>query len=138
MNDVGDAKMRTWSLRFLVLLATDRADQLAWLGESDVDTGSVVEEGELLCRVSEELTKRGVFEVASLRDLQELGRLLGEIDPVCRPKLWAGTLATDSAWDEIRQVARRFLLTTLGDWRQPLPLAPRQPTGHQRDQCQCQ
>ncbi|WP_159403798.1 hypothetical protein [Streptomyces sp. NRRL S-646] len=99
----------------------DAQDQLAWLGEREVETEFVVEEVELLCRASEGLAERGVFEPTNLHDLQVIGRRLGGIDASCRAELWAKALATDPAWDEVRPLARRFLLVTLGDWRQPLP-----------------
>jgi hypothetical protein len=121
MNQLGDAHLRTWVLRFMALLAVDTQDQLAWLGERELENESVIEEVELLCRISEELAERGVFEPEHLRDLQVIGRRLGEIDAACRVGLWVNALATDPAWDEIRTLARQFLLTTLGDWRQPLP-----------------
>ncbi|MFD5060732.1 hypothetical protein [Streptomyces sp. NPDC058394] len=119
MNHLGDAHLRTWTLRFMALLAAETQDQLAWLGERELETESVVEEVELLCRISEGLAERGAFE--NLGDLQAIARRLGEIDAACRVGLWANALATDPAWDEMRPLARRFLLTTLGDWRQPLP-----------------
>ncbi|MEU1012276.1 hypothetical protein [Streptomyces sp. NPDC005890] len=121
MNHLGDAHLRTWTLRFMALLAADAQDQLAWLGERELETVSVVEEVELLCRISEELAERGAFEPKDLRDLQAIGRRLAEIDAACRVGLWANALATESAWEEIRPLARQFLVTTLGDWRQPLP-----------------
>ncbi|WP_329310763.1 hypothetical protein [Streptomyces sp. NBC_01262] len=121
MNQLGDAHLRTLVLRFMALLAVDTQDQLAWLGERELENESVIEEVELLCRISEELAERGVFDPDHLRDLQVIGRRLGEIDAACRVGLWANALATDPAWDEIRTLARQFLLTTLGDWRQPLP-----------------
>jgi hypothetical protein len=121
MNQLGDAHLRTWVLRFMALLAVDTQDQLAWLGERELENESAIEEVELLCRISEGLAERGAFEPKDLRDLQAIGRRLGEIDAACRVGLWANALATDPAWDEIRTLARQFLLTTLGDWRQPLP-----------------
>ncbi|MFF4276687.1 hypothetical protein [Streptomyces sp. NPDC001536] len=129
MNDLGDAHLRTWTLRLMTLLAADTQDQLAWLGERELETESVVEEVELLCRVSEGLVERGVFRPKDLRDLRAVGRRLGEIDTVSRTGLWAQALATDPAWDEIRPLARRFLLTTLGDWRQPMPRPVRAHSG---------
>ncbi|MES5823394.1 hypothetical protein [Streptomyces sp. RG80] len=121
MNPLGDAKLRSWTLRFMTLLAADAQDQLAWLGERELDAESVVEEAELVCRVCEGLAERGVFESGELPDLRAIGRRLGEIDAAGRTGLWADALGTDPAWDEIRALARQFLLTTLGDWRQPLP-----------------
>ncbi|RST19669.1 hypothetical protein E2C00_00070 [Streptomyces sp. WAC05374] len=121
MNSLGDAHVRTWTLRFMALLAADIDDQLVWLGERELDTKGVVEEAELLCRVSEGLAERGVFEPEDLDRLRDIGCRLGAIDATCRDGLWADALATDPAWDDIRSLARRFLLTTLGDWRQPLP-----------------
>jgi hypothetical protein len=129
MNHLGDAHLRTLTLRFMALLAADTQDQLAWLGERELETKDVVEEVELLCRVSEGLAERGVFEPKDLRDLRATGRRLGKIDAACRVGLWADALATDPAWDDIRSLARRFLLTTLGDWRQPLPRPVRPYTG---------
>ncbi|WP_310725891.1 hypothetical protein [Streptomyces sp. N2A] len=129
MNDLGDVHLRAWTLRFMALLAAGTQDQLAWLGERELETESVVEEVELLCRICEGLAERGAFEPKNLRDLQAIGRRLGEIDPASRAGLWANALATDPAWDDIRPVARQFLLTTLGDWRQPLPRLVRPHTG---------
>ncbi|MFH8474546.1 hypothetical protein [Streptomyces sp. NPDC018000] len=105
----------------MALLAADTQVQLAWLGERELETEAVVEEVELLCRISEGLAERGAFEPENLRDLQAISRCLAEIDSACRAGLWANALATDPAWDAIRPLARQFLLTTLGDWRQPLP-----------------
>ncbi|MDC7337381.1 hypothetical protein [Streptomyces lydicus] len=121
MNPPGDAHLRTWTLRFMALLAAETQVQLAWLGERELETGSVVEEVELLCRLSEGLAERGAFAPESLRDLRAIGRRLAEIDAAGRAGLWADALATDPAWDEIRTPARRFLLTTPGARRQPLP-----------------
>ncbi|MFJ6000428.1 hypothetical protein [Streptomyces sp. NPDC092370] len=121
MNHLGDAHLRTWTLRFMALLAADTRDQLAWLGGRELETKDVVEEVELLCRVCEGLADRGAFEPEDLRRLRAIGRRLGEIDAACRVGLWAHALATDPAWDDIRALARHFLLTALGDWRQPLP-----------------
>ncbi|MCX5129859.1 hypothetical protein OG898_29025 [Streptomyces sp. NBC_00193] len=130
MNHLGDAHLHTWTLRFMALLAADPQDQLAWLGEREPDTKDVVEEVELLCRVSEGLAERGIFEPDELRDLRAMGRRLGEIDATRRVGLWDNALATDPAWDDVRSLARQFLLTSLGDWRQPLPRPVRPHTGH--------
>ncbi|MFI0786195.1 hypothetical protein ACH4Q6_11425 [Streptomyces lydicus] len=121
MNSPGDAHLRTWTLRFMSLLAADTQAQLAWLGERELATESVVEEAELLCRVSEGLAERGAFDAENLRELQAIGRCLAGIDAACRAGLWADALVTDPAWDAIRLLARRFLRTTPGDWRRPLP-----------------
>ncbi|WP_028815201.1 hypothetical protein [Streptomyces flavidovirens] len=129
MNDLGDAHLRTWTLHLIALLAADTREQLAWLGERELETKDVVEEVELVCRVSEGLAERGVFEPEDLRGLRALGRRLGKIDVTCRVGLWRNALATDSAWDGIRSLARQFLLTRLGDWRQPLPRPVRPHTG---------
>lgn len=129
MNHLGDANLHTWTLRFMALLAADAQDQLAWLGERELETKDVVEEVELLCRVSEGLTERGVFGPENLRDLRAIGRRLGEIDTTCRVGLWDNALTADSAWDDIRSLARHFLLTRLGHWRQPLPRPVRPHTG---------
>uniref|UniRef100_A0AAU2JPL4 Uncharacterized protein n=1 Tax=Streptomyces sp. NBC_00049 TaxID=2903617 RepID=A0AAU2JPL4_9ACTN len=129
MNHLGDTRLRTRTLYFMALLAADTQDQLAWLGEREVETKDVVEEVELLCRVSEGLAERGVFEPEDLRDLRAVGRRLGEIDATCRVGLWHNALATDPAWDDVRSLARQFLLTRLGDWRQPLPPPVRPHTG---------
>ncbi|MFJ8128717.1 hypothetical protein [Streptomyces hydrogenans] len=129
MNPLGDARLHTWTLRLTALLAADAQDQLAWLGEREVETADVVEEMELLCRVSEELAGRGVFAPEELRDLRAVGCRLGEIDATRRVGPWGNALATDPSWEEIRSLARRFLLTKLGDWRQPLPRPARPHTG---------
>ncbi|MER8011859.1 hypothetical protein [Streptomyces sp. NPDC094149] len=121
MNDLGDAHMRIWTLRITALLAADAQDQLAWLGERQWDTESVVEELELLCRVSEGLAERGFFESRNLPDLRAIGRCLTEIDTARGADLWNEALITDPAWSEIRMYARQFLLATLGGWHQPLP-----------------
>ncbi len=121
VNHPGDAQLHTWTLRFMTLLAADTQDQLAWLGEREVLTEDVFEEAELLCRVSEGLVERGALEPEDLRDLRAIRRRLGEINATCRIGLWGNALASDAAWDDIRSLARRFLLTRLGDWRRPLP-----------------
>lgn len=105
----------------MALLAADTQAQLAWAGEREPQTQSVVEEVELLCRICVGLTERGAFEPENLRALSAIGRCLAEIDAACRAGLWSDALVTDPAWDAIRPLARQFLLTTLGDWRQPLP-----------------
>ncbi|MEU7112918.1 hypothetical protein [Streptomyces sp. NPDC046182] len=129
MNHLGDAHLHTWTLHFMALLAADTQDQLSWLGERELETKDVVDEVELLCRVSEELAERGAFEPEDLRDLRAIGRRIGEIDATCRAGLWHNALATDSAWDDIRSLARKFLLTRPGDCRQPLPRPVRPHTG---------
>ncbi|MET9758267.1 hypothetical protein ABZ016_04305 [Streptomyces sp. NPDC006372] len=121
MNQLGDAHLRNWTLRYMALLAADAQDQAAWLGKRELETESVIEEAALLCRLSEGLTERGALESKDVPCLQAIGRRLGEIDADGRAGLWATALAADPAWDEVRLLARRFLLTTLGDWRQPLP-----------------
>ncbi|GHI82864.1 hypothetical protein [Streptomyces xanthophaeus] len=121
MNHLGDTSLRTWVLRLMALLAAETPDQLAWLGERELETKDVVEEVELLCRVSEGLAERGALEPADLRGLRAVGRRLGEIDGTGRVGLWHIALAADPAWDDIRSLARQFLLTRMGDWRQPLP-----------------
>ncbi|MFE6039388.1 hypothetical protein [Streptomyces sp. NPDC056452] len=130
MNHLGDANLRTWTMRFAALLAAGTQDQFAWLGERELETKDVVEEAELLCRVSEGLAERGVFEPEDLRVLQAIGRRLREIGAAGRVGNWADALATDPAWDDIRSLARQFLLTALGDWHQPLPRPAR---SHTRD-----
>ncbi|MDW4903029.1 hypothetical protein RB625_31935 [Streptomyces californicus] len=130
MNNLGDAHLRTWMLRWTALLAADSLDQLAWLGERELETKDVVEEVELLCRVSEELTERGAFEPKDLRDLRAIGGRLGKLDATCRLGPWANALTTDPAWGDVRSLARQFLITSLGDWRQPLPRPVRPQTGH--------
>ncbi|WP_435611808.1 hypothetical protein [Streptomyces sp. bgisy159] len=121
MNRLGDAHLRTWTLRLLALLAADGEAQIAWLGERELETESLIAETELLCRVGEGLAERGAIEAGSLRALRAIGRRLGKIDAVSRTGLWADALSTDPAWDDVRRLARACLLTTLGDWRQPLP-----------------
>ncbi|MFF9342890.1 MULTISPECIES: hypothetical protein [unclassified Streptomyces] len=121
MNDLGDAHLRTWTLRFMALLAADAQDQLAWAGARGIETKDVAEEAELLCRVAEGVSERGVFEPMELRGLRAVHRRLGEIDTACRVGPWADALATDPAWDDIRALVRRFPLTGPGDWRRPLP-----------------
>ncbi|MER6186601.1 hypothetical protein [Streptomyces sp. NPDC001652] len=115
----------------MTLVAADAQDQLAWLGERELETKSIVEEVELFCRVAEGLAERGVYEPQELRDLRVIGRHLGAIDAASRTGLWADALAAaDPAWGEIRLLARQFLLTTLGDWRQPMPRPMHPRTGH--------
>ncbi|MFC9154587.1 hypothetical protein ACFTT0_06325 [Streptomyces bauhiniae] len=123
MNDLGDAHLRTWALRFMTLLAADPGDQLAWLGRQAVETGSVVEEVLLLCRIWEGLVERGLGEPATLADARAVGRRLGEIEGAPHTGLWADELAVEPVWGEVRSLARQFLLTELGDWRRPLPPA---------------
>lgn len=130
VNDLGDAHLRTWTLRLMALLSADRHAQLAWLSGQETETTDVVEEVELLCRVAEGLTERGVLAPGELRDLGTIGRRLGTMDASCRAGFWADALSTDPAWDDIRTLARQFLVTSLGDWRQPLPRPARTSTGN--------
>ncbi|MFF7381668.1 hypothetical protein [Streptomyces griseoluteus] len=121
MNDLGDVQLRAWALRFMTLLAADPGDQLAWLGEQAVETGSVVEEVLLLCRSWEGLVERGAGERATLGDARAIGRRLGDVADAPHTGLWAHALATEPVWGDVRSLARQFLRTELGDWRQPLP-----------------
>ncbi|WP_405661748.1 hypothetical protein OG379_11420 [Streptomyces sp. NBC_01166] len=121
MNHLGDANLRTWTLRFMALLAADTQDQLAWLRERQLETKDVVDELELICQISEGLAERGAFEPEDLCSFRAIGRRLGEIDATSRTGRWADALSADPAWSEIRHLARQILLATLGDWRQPLP-----------------
>jgi hypothetical protein len=116
-----DAHWRDWTCRLLTLLAADLPDQLAWLGERRLETVSAVEDVAFACRMAEGLTERGVFEPANLRDLQAVGRRVAEIDAGRHSVQWAGALAADPVWEDVRTFARRFLVTLLGDWRRPLP-----------------
>ncbi|MET9591855.1 hypothetical protein ABZY45_12870 [Streptomyces sp. NPDC006516] len=127
MNDLGDAHLRSWTLRLMALLSADRQAQLAWLSGQETETKDVVEEVELLCRVAEGLTERGVLAPG---DLRTISRRLGTMDAVCRAGFWADALSTDPAWDDIRALARQFLVTSLGDWRQPLPRPARTGMGN--------
>ncbi|MFF8478649.1 hypothetical protein [Streptomyces sp. NPDC015414] len=129
MNHLGDANLRTWTLRVTALLAADIRDQLAWLGERELETKDIVEEVKLVCRVSEGLAERGAFAPEDQRHLRAIGRRIGEIDATHRVGLWGNALTADSAWDDVRSLARRFLLTRLGDWHQPLPRLARPPVG---------
>ncbi|WP_328868798.1 hypothetical protein OHT76_01155 [Streptomyces sp. NBC_00287] len=129
MNQLGDAQLRTWTLRYMALLAADAQVQLAWLGERELETESVVEEAELLCRMPKGLMERGALTHKDVQGLQAIGRRLGEIDADCCGGLRANALATDRAWDEVRSLARQFLLSALGEWRQPLPRPVRPYTG---------
>ncbi|WP_405391254.1 hypothetical protein OG596_27390 [Streptomyces sp. NBC_01102] len=121
MNHLGDANLRTWTLRFMALLAADAPDQLAWLRERELETKDVVDELELICQIAEGLAERGAFEPQDLRSFRAIGRRLGEIDAACRTGRRVDALCADPVWGEMRQLARQVLLTTLGDWRQPLP-----------------
>ncbi|TGN79511.1 hypothetical protein E5083_07775 [Streptomyces bauhiniae] len=123
MNDLGDAHLRTWALRFMTLLAADPSDQLAWLGRQTVETSSVVEEVRQLCRIWEGLVERGLGDPATLADTRAVERRLGEIADAPHTGLWADELAVEPVWGEVRPLARQFLLTDLGDWHQPLPPA---------------
>ncbi|GAA0290450.1 hypothetical protein GCM10010302_31250 [Streptomyces polychromogenes] len=129
MNQLGDVRLHTWTLRLMALMAAETQDQLAWLGERELETKDVVEEVELLCRASEGLAERGAFEPEDLRNLRAIGRRLGEIDSTGRVGLWNNALDTDSVWGDVRLLARRFLVTSLGDWHQPLPRPVRPHTG---------
>ncbi|WP_371524897.1 hypothetical protein OG302_01160 [Streptomyces sp. NBC_01283] len=129
MNHPGDANLRTWTLRWMALLAAGTGDQLVWLGEREVEMRDVVEEVEVLCRVCEGLAERGAFDSKDLHDVRAMGRRLDEIDAASRGGLWGNALTADPVWDDLRPLARRFLLTTLGDWHQPLP-RPVRPSVH--------
>ncbi|MFF8564839.1 hypothetical protein ACF06N_07735 [Streptomyces albidoflavus] len=135
MNSIGDTHLRSWVLDYMILLAADTGDQLGWLGEREVATEDVVEEGEALCRMSEGLTERGAFTPGELLALRAVGRRLVGTDAPSRVGLWGDALRADPAWDDLRPLARHVLVTTLGDWRQPLPRAPRPHTNSRgRDQ----
>ncbi|MFE3127166.1 hypothetical protein ACFXHD_27500 [Streptomyces hydrogenans] len=121
MNDLGETHLRTWTLRMMALLAADSLDQLAWMGERELETKDLVEEAELLCRVFEAHAEHEALEPEDLRNLRAIGRRLGKVDATCRVGLWENALTADPAWDDIRSLTRRFLHTMLGDWRQPLP-----------------
>ncbi|MGW1988369.1 hypothetical protein ACWCPJ_39030 [Streptomyces collinus] len=97
MNHLGDANLRTWTLRITALLAADTRDQLAWVGERELETKDVVEEVELMCRVSEGLAERGAFEPEDQRHLRAIGRRIGYFDGTHRVGSWDNALATDSA-----------------------------------------
>ncbi|MFF8649697.1 hypothetical protein ACF06D_15845 [Streptomyces griseoluteus] len=123
MSDLGDAHLRSWALRFMTLLAAGPEDQLGWLGEQAVGTASVVEEVLLLCRTWEGLVERGVGEPATLSAARAMGRRLAHFADAPHTGLWADELAAEPVWVDVRSLARQFLLTELGDWRQPLPRA---------------
>ncbi|MFF6903850.1 hypothetical protein [Streptomyces hydrogenans] len=121
MNDLGETHLRTWALRMMAPLAADPLDQLAWMGEREMETKDLVEEAELLCRVFEAHAEHEALEPEDLRNLRAIDRRLGKIDATCHAGLWGNALTADPAWDDIRSLTRRFLHTMRGDWRQPLP-----------------
>ncbi|MFD8010851.1 hypothetical protein [Streptomyces sp. NPDC058955] len=123
MNLLNDERLRTWTLRWMALLAADLHDQRAWTADRDLDTASVAEEVELVCRVSAGLAERGVLTPEDTSDLRELGHRLADLTPTHRAAPWAESLVADRPWTEVRTLARRILLRTTGAWRHPLPPA---------------
>lgn len=130
MNLLNDERLRTWTLRWLALLAADLQDQCAWQADRDLDTASVAEEVELVCRISEGLAERGVLTAEDARDLRQLAHHLAALTPAHRAEPWAESLATDRPWTEVRTLARHVLDRTTGDWRRhplPSPAGPANP-----------
>ncbi|MER7760624.1 hypothetical protein [Streptomyces sp. NPDC097619] len=121
MNDLGDAKVRTWAMSLMVLLAAEREDQLLWLDRRGVETNDLLDEVRLLCRVSAALPPQGAFEPEVVSRLRAVERRLDDIDPARRTGAWDTALSEDPAWDEIRLLAREVLITQSGDWWRPLP-----------------
>ncbi|MFD6109245.1 hypothetical protein ACFWG0_03925 [Streptomyces yangpuensis] len=62
--DPDDKHRRTWTLRFLALLAADLPGQRAWLGERRLTVQTAVEEVEFACRIAENLTDRALAAAA--------------------------------------------------------------------------
>ncbi|MEU6300568.1 hypothetical protein [Streptomyces erythrochromogenes] len=118
--DLNDEHWRTWTHRFLALLAADLPDQQVWLGERRLTVQSAVEEAEFARSIAEGLTDRGVLTPGHLHTLRAVARRTGALDATARTASWADSLAADPAWDEVRTLARGFLHTLPDD--QPLPL----------------
>lgn len=87
-------------------------------------TEDVVEEREALCRMAEGLTERGAFTPGELHGLRAVGRHFADIGAPSRAGLRGNALHADAGWDDLRLLARHVLVTTPGDWRQPLPRPP--------------
>ncbi|MFJ9945704.1 hypothetical protein [Streptomyces erythrochromogenes] len=119
--DPNDRHWRTWTLRFLALLAADLPEQQAWLGERRLTVHTAVEEAEFACSIAEGLTGRAVFTPGHLRTLQAIARRTGALDATARTTRWADSLAADPAWDDVRTLARGFLHTLPDDRPWPLP-----------------
>ncbi|MEU8773463.1 hypothetical protein [Streptomyces sp. NPDC048606] len=104
------------TLVWMGLLATEAHDQIAWLGEREVDTKELIEEVELYCRACIRVGEAEVPEPEGWHHLRAVNRRLGEIDAAHRVGPWHAALTTDPAWNDIRSLAQRFLVTRLGDW----------------------
>ncbi|MFE7097934.1 hypothetical protein [Streptomyces erythrochromogenes] len=119
--DPNDKHWRTWTLRFLALLAADLPDQQAWLGERRLTVQTAVEEVEFACSIAEGLTGRAVFTPGNLDTLRAIARRTDALDATARTARWADSLAGEPAWDDVRTLARGFLHTLPDDRPRPLP-----------------
>ncbi|MFD8885813.1 hypothetical protein ACFV0H_25340 [Streptomyces erythrochromogenes] len=119
--DPNDKHWRTWTLRFLALLAADLPDQQAWLGERRLTVQTAVEEVEFAGSIAEGLTDRAVFTPGHLHTLRAIARRTGALDATARTARWADSLAADPAWNDVRTLARDFLHTLPDDRPRPLP-----------------
>lgn len=110
-----------WIAPLLAVLAADPPDQMAWSRKHRVRTAAVAEEVKSSLHLAGGMTNRGAFGPTALQDLKTIGLLCG--DAVQRGDLdhWEDALQVDSAWEEIRTLARRILIDRLGTWDQPLP-----------------
>ncbi|WKD34711.1 hypothetical protein [Streptomyces xanthophaeus] len=110
-----------WVARLLGVLAADAPDQLAWAAEHGVKSAPLADDVGFVLHLAEGMAERGSLAPEALQDLRSIGRLLAEADVLGRAGLWAGSLAAEPVWSEVRTLARRILVARAGDWRRPLP-----------------
>ncbi|WP_330301608.1 MULTISPECIES: hypothetical protein [unclassified Streptomyces] len=110
-----------WIARLLAVLAADPSDQLAWAGEHHVRTAAVADDAAFILHLAEGMAERGTLEPQALQGLKTIDRFFGEMAVRGPAGRWADALTADTAWSEVRTVARRILVARLGEWRLPLP-----------------
>ncbi|MFB7292899.1 hypothetical protein [Actinacidiphila glaucinigra] len=111
-----------WIARLLAILAADPADQVTWSSEHKVRTAALADDVEFILHLAEGMAERGTLQPEALQDLKTIDRLFDEMDVRGRAGRWADAVTADVTWNEVRTLARRILVTQLGEWHLPLPL----------------
>ncbi|MEU6610177.1 hypothetical protein ABZ922_34890 [Streptomyces shenzhenensis] len=109
-------------LESLTVLAADAQTQAAWLAKHGIVTDEIALDFDHAFGMAEALVDEGQLGHGVLPDLREIDTVLGEMSGAENAGRWTrAALSVDDGWSQTRRLARRVLVTELGEWQQPLP-----------------
>ncbi len=104
------------------MLAADATSQVAWLAEHDVGPDEIALDFDHAFGMAEALVEEGELGPGVLPDLREIDAVLSEMSGAENAGRWTtDALSVDEGWIQTRRLARRALVTELGEWQQSLP-----------------